>query len=139
MYPAGRHLDLQLAECSQQPPRAVAVAVTVFLRLTGRPLGPAGIARAVQDLVELGFQHRLQEFTGSIAKASFNRIEPVVEKLYRSFGFRLRLLRHRAMACHGVISAGLRRNRLLDQAGDYAAFKFQPLPLRHRKKQLRSL
>jgi hypothetical protein len=27
------------------------------------------------------------------------------------------------MACHGVISAGAqRRNRLLDQAGDYAAF-----------------
>src|SRR5260370_24537503 len=24
-----------------------------------------------------------------------------------------------------------RRNRLLDQAGDYAAFNFQPLPLRH--------
>jgi hypothetical protein len=38
------------------------------------------------------------------------------------------------MACHGVISAALqRRNRLLDQAGDYAAFIFQPLPLRHLK------
>jgi hypothetical protein len=83
------------------------------------------------DLVELGFQHRLQEFTGSIAKGSFNRIEPIVEKVYRSFGFRLRLVRHRAMACHGVISAGSRRNRLLHQAGDYAAFNFQPLPLRH--------
>jgi hypothetical protein len=27
--------------------------------------------------------------------------------------------------------AGLRRNRLLHQAGDYAAFNFQPLPLQH--------
>ena len=35
------------------------------------------------------------------------------------------------LACHGVISAGLRRNRLLHQAGDYAAFNFQLLPLRH--------
>ena len=43
---------------------------------------------------------------------------------------RLRWVRHRAMACHGVISAGSRRNRLLHQAGDYAAFNFQPLPLR---------
>src|SRR5207302_7402102 len=40
----------------------------------------------------------------------------------------------RAMACHGVISAGSRRNRLLHQAGDYAAFNFQPLPLRHRSR-----
>jgi hypothetical protein len=39
------------------------------------------------------------------------------------------------MACHGVISAGSRRNRLLHQAGDYAAFNFQPLPLRHRDLQ----
>jgi hypothetical protein len=74
----------------------------------------------------------LQKFMDSIAKAGFNRIEPVVEKVYRSFGFRLRLVRRRAMACHGVISAGICRNRLLHQAGDYAAFNFQPLPLRHR-------
>jgi hypothetical protein len=31
--------------------------------------------------------------------------------LRRSFGFQLRLLTHRAMACHGVISAGFGRNR----------------------------
>ena len=36
------------------------------------------------------------------------------------------------MVCHGVISAGESRNRLLHQAGDYAAFNFQPLLLRHR-------
>ena len=35
------------------------------------------------------------------------------------------------MVCHGVISAGESRNRLLHQAGDYAAFNFQPLLLRH--------
>jgi hypothetical protein len=33
----------------------------------------------------------LQEFAGSIPKPNFNRIEPVVEKVHRSFSFRLRL------------------------------------------------
>ena len=37
----------------------------------------------------------------------------------------MRLARYRAMACHGVISAGFRRNRLLHRAGDYAAFSLQ--------------
>jgi hypothetical protein len=115
----------------------VAVAVTGdarrFLRIAARPLRPVDIARAVEHLVELGFEHGLQEFAGAIPKASFNRVEPVVEKLHRSFGFRLRWVRHRAMACHGVISAGSRRNRLLHQAGDYAAFNFQPLPLRRQR------
>jgi hypothetical protein len=39
----------------------------------------------------------------------------------------LRLVSGRAMACHGVFSAGICRNRLLDQAGDYATSEFQPL------------
>ena len=52
-------------------------------RIAGRSLGPAGIARAVEHLIELGFKHGLQEFVGSIPKTSFNRIEPVVEKVHR--------------------------------------------------------
>jgi hypothetical protein len=36
------------------------------------------------------------------------------------------------MACHGVISAGIKvPESLVDQAGDYAAFNFQPPLLRH--------
>ena len=36
------------------------------------------------------------------------------------------------MARHGVISTGVPTpESLVHQAGDYAAFKFQPLPLRH--------
>jgi hypothetical protein len=39
------------------------------------------------------------------------------------------------MACHGVISTGAQTpESLVDQAGDYAAFIFQPLPLQHRFK-----
>ena len=38
---------------------------------------PAGIARAGTHLAELGFEHRLQEFAGSIAKLGLDRIKPV--------------------------------------------------------------
>jgi hypothetical protein len=75
-------------------------------RSLGRPLRAAGIAGAIERLVELAFEHGLQQFAGPIPKPGFNRIEPVVEKGHRSFGFRLRLVGHRATACHGVISAG---------------------------------
>ena len=80
-----------LAERSQQRSRSVAVAVTGgargCLRIAARPLGPAGIARAIENLVELGFEHGLQEFAGSIPKACFNRIEPVVENVSRRLNF----------------------------------------------------
>ena len=80
-----------LAERSQQRSRSVAVAVTGgargCLRIAARPLGPAGIARAIENLVELGFEHGLQEFAGSIPKTCFNRIEPVVENVPRRLNF----------------------------------------------------
>src|SRR6516162_9692346 len=89
----------------------MAVAVTSnarrAFRIGGRPLGAAGIARAVEHFVELGFEHGVQELTGSIPQASFNRVEPV-EKVHRSLSFRLRLVSYRAMARHGVISAGMK-------------------------------
>ena len=70
IQPGARHLDLQLAECSQQRPRPVAVTMAGHahhsLRSVGRSLGPTGIARAIEHLVELAFEHRLQEFAGSI-------------------------------------------------------------------------
>jgi hypothetical protein len=56
-------------------------------RIAGRPLGAAGIVRAVEHFVELGFEHGLQEFAGSIPQSSFDRIKPVVEKVHRSFAF----------------------------------------------------
>ena len=39
------------------------------------------------NLYELGFEHGLQEFAGSITQASFDRIEPVVEKAASQFRF----------------------------------------------------
>lgn len=43
------------------------------LRIAARWPRPSGVARARQHLVELSFEHRLQEFPGSLAKASFDR------------------------------------------------------------------
>ena len=77
-----------------------------LLRITARRLCATGVARARQNFVELAFEHGLQEFTRSIPKASFDRIEPVVEKVLRRLDFRLRQARGRDIACHGVISAG---------------------------------
>src|SRR5204863_1330791 len=59
-----------------------------------------------KHLVELGFEHGLQERANSIAKARFDRVEPVVEKLAARLNIRQQRARGRAMACHGVISAG---------------------------------
>jgi hypothetical protein len=53
------------------------------------------LALAGQRLVELGLQHGLQEFTGSVPEARFDRIEPVVEKMLRRLDFRLRQARCR--------------------------------------------
>src|SRR6266852_3452867 len=48
----------------------------------------------------------MEEVANPIAKASFDRVEPAVEKMCR-LGFRLRQARRRAIARHGVISAGV--------------------------------
>jgi hypothetical protein len=88
----------------------VAVAVTAdahrLLRIVARWLRAPGVARAGERLVELGLEHGLQEFAGSIAKPGFDWVEPVVEKVLCCRDFRLRQARRRAMARHGVISAG---------------------------------
>jgi len=59
-----------------------------------------------QHLVELGFQHGLQEVANSIPKASFDRVELAVEKMAARLDFRLRQAGCPDMACLGVISAG---------------------------------
>src|SRR5213078_1421671 len=49
----------------------------------------------------------MEEVANPIAKASFDRVEPAVETMCRRLGFRLRQARRRAIARHGVISAGV--------------------------------
>ena len=101
--------------------------VRCLLRIAACSHPTTSIARAAKRYLKLCFEHRLQEFAGAIPEVRFNRVEPVVEKVTCSLGLTLRLVSGRAMACHGVISAGICRNRLLDQAGDYATSEFQPL------------
>ena len=103
-----------------------------LLRLCTRylPPPPPSIVRPRQHLVELAFEHAFEEFrTRSRSPASIgsNQLSKRCSAVSISdCGSEAVML----FACHGVISAGESRNRLLEQAGDYAAFNFQPLPLR---------
>src|SRR5262249_14463412 len=102
--------DLHLAECSQQRPRAVAVAVTGntrrLLPITGRPLGPAGIAGALEHLVELRLQHGFQQFKESSPEAHLNSIQPIFRKDGPQFRFPTAAGQ---ASCYGLSWRNLRR------------------------------
>src|SRR6516162_6943300 len=104
----------------------MAVAVTSnarrAFRIGGRPLGAAGIARAVEHFVELGFEHGVQELTGSIPQASFNRVEPVVEKGAPQFVFPTAA---RQLSCYGSSWRNLRRH---ESAGIACWTKLEIMP-----------
>src|SRR6266536_4210996 len=106
-----RHRDLHPAKAPHEGPRPVAVAVAAgagALATAARTVQtPAAVTRPRQQNVELAFEHGMEEVANPIAKASFDRVEPVVEKMYRRLGFGLRQARRRAIARHGVISAGV--------------------------------
>src|SRR6516164_8780840 len=129
--PSAGHLELQLPEGPQQRARAMAVPVTsnvrCLLRIAACSHPTTSIARAAKRYLKLCFEHRLQEFAGAIPEVRFNRVEPVVEKVTCSLGLTLRLVSGRAMACHGVISAGICRIRVLNLSRDHDASEFHPL------------
>src|ERR1700674_2481718 len=95
----------------------MAVAVTGgpdrSLRIVPRRLRTASVVRARQNHVELAFEHGLQKFSSPIAKARFNRIKPVVEKMNSRFGLGLRRIRLRGNACHGVVSNPTLQRRMI--------------------------
>jgi len=76
-------------------------------------LWAAGVAGARQCRLELGLDHRLDELAHPIAQADFDRIKPIVEKMDRRLGLRLQGCRVRAIAGHGVVSAGAQTPELL--------------------------
>jgi hypothetical protein len=76
-----------------------------LLRFAARRLRMASIARPRQRHVELALDHRMDKFANSIAQTTFDRIKPVVEKMNRRLACRLRRIRLRGNACHGVVSS----------------------------------
>ena len=63
-----------------------------------------GAARAHQCLIQLALDHRLDEAAHPITHPSFDRIEPIVEKIHSCFANRLRGIRLRDNVLHGVVS-----------------------------------
>ena len=72
------------------------------------PLGfrLAAIARPAQRCFELALDHRLNEFAHPLAQTGFDRIKPIVEKMYRCLGWQLQSRRLRAIVAHGAVSTG---------------------------------
>jgi hypothetical protein len=133
------HRDFDLPKGAQQraPAAAMTVARDLSLPTLARRLRAAGIARARQHLVELAFQHRLQEAANSTPKASFDRVKLVVEKMHCRLGFRLRQANRRDIACHGVISAGAPTpESLVGSSWRLRRLHFPTLPIRHPNESL---
>src|SRR6267378_8216900 len=99
-------------------------------RILGSLLWAAGVARARQCRLELGLDHRLDEFTHPIAQADFDRIKPIVEKMDRRLSLRLQGCRVRVIAGHGVVSTGAQNAGIVwvSAPGDYATFNSNHIP-----------
>ena len=76
-----------------------------LLRFAARRLRMASVARPRQRHVELALDHGMDEFANPIAHATFDRIKPVVEKINSRLACRMRGIRLRGNACHGVVSS----------------------------------
>src|SRR5580704_17703136 len=72
--------------------------------LAARRGQPPPVARAHQCLIQFAFDHGLDETAHPIAHPSFDRIEPIVEKIHSCFANRLRGIRLRDNVLHGVVS-----------------------------------
>ena len=144
-----RHGDLYRPEAAGDPPFAMTVPVTGERRDIGRldsrravrrarfaiaaPM-PAFVPSSSQRRGQLLLDQLFNEAPDPIPDPRFDRIRP------SSAQKQLRVVHsRRAIRRHGVISpAPQRRSWLIEQAGDYATPKFQPLPRRHRQRTVRS-
>jgi hypothetical protein len=71
---------------------------------SGGVLGQPSIPRAQQGRVQLAFDHALDEAAHPITHSSFDRVEPIVEKIHSRVDDRLRGIKLRGSALHGVVS-----------------------------------
>ena len=114
--PGARDRDLDPAEGSHQRPRRWPCrwpVAPIAPSPCPRRLRTAGVARARQRRVELALDHPLDELAHPIAHPGLDRIEPVVEKINSRFGRRLRGIRLRGIARHGVVSGPTLQRRMI--------------------------
>src|SRR4249920_1621337 len=98
--------------------------------LAARRGQPPPVARAHQCLIQLAFDHGLDKAAHPIAHPSFDRIEPIVEKIHSCFANRLRGIRLRDNVLHGVVSyLTLQRSddSRFEHPGDYATLNSNQL------------
>ena len=67
-------------------------------------LRAASVTPPLQRLIQLAFDHGLDEAAHPITNHGFNRVEPIVEKIYSRISDRLRGIMLRGNALHGVVS-----------------------------------
>jgi hypothetical protein len=76
-------------------------------------LRPAPVPRPLQLLVQLALDHGLDKAAHPITHRGFNRIEPIIEKIHSCIGERLRGIRLRGTALHGVVSYPTLKRRMI--------------------------
>jgi hypothetical protein len=115
--PGTRHFDLHPAEGPRQRPRPMAMPVTgdsdQAIIIVARRFWAPTVSPAHQCRIELALNRSLNKFAHPIAYPSFDRIEPVVEQINRCVGGRLRGIRLRANALHGVVSSPAHQRRMI--------------------------
>src|SRR5215471_19518958 len=104
-------------EGPRQRPRPMAMPVTgdsdQAIIIVARRFWAPTVSPAHQCRIELALNHSLNKFAHPIAYPSFDRIEPVVEQINRCVGGRLRGIRLRANAHHGVVSSPAHQRRMI--------------------------
>ena len=133
--PGSRYPHRQWPKCSRQLPLSVAMTVTAHAGPLSsiRPFFDQStlVTLARQSSIKFGFQDFLNEAANAPPHSSLQWIEPIFPKKKRCIGRIGQLFRVNRF--HGVISIGAPTpNLLVEQAGDYATFEFQP-PRRHHR------
>ena len=71
------------------------------------------VARSLQRLIQLALDHGLDKAAHAFAHLRLDRVEPIVEKIHRRSGDRLRGIRLRDIARHGVVSCPTLQRRVI--------------------------
>src|SRR6266496_4988233 len=95
-----------------------------------RRLRVASVSGSLQGYAQLAFDHGLDKTAHPITNHGFNRVEPIVEKIYSRISDRLRGIMLRGNALHGVVSypgASTPDDFEVEHPGDYATFNSNQL------------